>query len=71
VKANNGTVLENILSEIPCDEKMVIECDTVYTADLIPNARYWTNYTSVPYNYTGSEQVFEFTATARVFTSWI
>src|SRR5690554_147284 len=64
VQANNGSVLENILSEIPCDEKMVIECDTVYTADLIPNAGYWTNYTGVPYNYTGSEQVFEFTATA-------
>lgn len=43
---------------------MIIECDTIYTADLVPNAGYWTNYSSVPYNYTGSEQVFEFTATA-------
>src|SRR5690554_2807431 len=43
---------------------MIIECDTIYTADLVPNAGYWTNYSGVPYNYTGSEQVFEFTATA-------
>jgi len=71
VQANNGPVHENILSEIPCDEKMVIECDTVYTADLVPNAGYWTNYTSVPCNYTGSEQVFEFTASATGFISWI
>ncbi|SDW04651.1 T9SS type A sorting domain-containing protein [Aequorivita viscosa] len=42
----------------------MVTCDTVYTADLVPNAGYWTNYTDVPYNYTGSEQVFEFTATA-------
>lgn len=62
--ANNKNSQDNILSEIPCDEKIVIECDTVYTADLVPNAGYWTNYSSVPYNYTGSEQVFEFTATA-------
>lgn len=62
--ANNGGNPGNILSEIPCDEKIVIECDTVYSAELIPNAGYWTNYTGVPYNYTGSEQVFEFTATS-------
>ncbi|MCG2429537.1 T9SS type A sorting domain-containing protein [Aequorivita xiaoshiensis] len=54
----------NPLNDIPCDEKIVIECDTEYTADLVPNAGYWTNYSNVPYNYTGSEQVFEFTATA-------
>ncbi len=42
----------------------MVTCHTVYTADLVPNAGYWTNYTDVPYNYTGSEQVFEFTATA-------
>lgn len=53
----------DILSEIPCDEKIVIACDTEYTANLVPSAGYWTNYTDVPYNYTGSEQVFEFTAT--------
>jgi hypothetical protein len=64
VHANNGTDQGNLLSEIPCDEKIVIECETVYTANLVPNAGYWTNYTSVPYNYTGSEQVFEFTATS-------
>ncbi|HLW33325.1 MAG TPA: T9SS type A sorting domain-containing protein [Aequorivita sp.] len=62
--ANNGQNLGNLLSEIPCDEKIVIACDTEYTAELLPNAGYWTNYTGVPYNYTGSEQVFEFTATA-------
>ncbi len=62
--ANNGQNEGHLLSEIPCDEKIVIECDTVYTADLVPNAGYWTNYTEVPYNYTGSEQVFEFTATS-------
>lgn len=64
VNANNGSDKGNLLSEIPCDEKIVVACDTVYTADLVPNAGYWTNYTDVPYNYTGSEQVFEFTATA-------
>ena len=64
IHANNGQVAGNLLSEVPCDEKIVIACDTVYTADLVPNAGYWTNYTNVPYNYTGSEQVFEFTATA-------
>lgn len=64
VNANNILDQGNLLSEIPCDEKIVIECDTLYTANLIPNAGYWTNYTDVPYNYTGSEQVFEFTATS-------
>ncbi len=64
VNANNENYPENLLSQIPCDEKIVIECETVYTANLVPNAGYWTNYTSVPYNYTGSEQVFEFTATS-------
>lgn len=64
LNANNGNNQGNLLSEIPCDEKIVIACDTDYTADLVPNAGYWTNYTDVPYNYTGSEQVFEFTATS-------
>ncbi len=64
VNANNGHYQGNLLSDPPCDEKIVVACDTVYTADLVPNAGYWTNYTDVPYNYTGSEQVFEFTATA-------
>lgn len=62
--SGNQNVQRNPLNESPCDEKIVMECDTVYTADLVPNAGSWTNYTSVPYNYTGSEQVFEFTASA-------
>lgn len=62
VRAHHGNDQGNPLSEIPCDEKIIIECGMVYTADLVPNAGYWTNYTDVPYNYTGSEQVFEFTA---------
>ncbi|PVW14650.1 T9SS type A sorting domain-containing protein [Marixanthomonas spongiae] len=62
--ASNGSEQGNPLSVTPCDEKTVIECDTVYTAELVPNAGFWTNYTDVPYNYTGSEQVFEFTATS-------
>ena len=64
VMATNVQDHGNLLSDIPCDEKITIECDMVYTAELVPNAGYWTNYTNVPYNYTGSEQVFEFTATA-------
>lgn len=64
LRATNGHDPEDVLSEIPCDEKIVIECGTEYTADLVPNAGYWTTYSNVPYNYTGSEQVFEFTATA-------
>ena len=48
----------------PCDNKIVVECGIEYTADLVPNAGSWMNYTNVPYNYTGSEQVFEFTAPA-------
>ncbi|MAP81055.1 MAG: hypothetical protein CL526_08195 [Aequorivita sp.] len=60
----NAANLEDTLADPPCDEKIVIECDTVYTASLVPNAGYWTTYSGVPYNYTGSEQVFEFTATA-------
>lgn len=63
-RAHNGNNEGNLLNEVPCDEKVTIACDTVYTADLVPNAGYWVNYTSVPYNYPGSEQVFEFTATS-------
>lgn len=62
--AQHGNETGNLLNELPCDEKIVMECDTTYTADLVPDAGYWTNYTGVPYNYTGSEQVFEFTATS-------
>lgn len=64
LNATNGNALIDLLNAIPCEERIVMECETVYTADLIPDAGYWTNYTDVPYNYTGSEQVFEFTATA-------
>lgn len=46
----------------PCDSKIVVECGVTYTANLIPSAGSWANYTGVPYNYTGSEQVFQFTA---------
>ena len=46
----------------PCDSKIVMDCGVQYTAHLIPNAGEWVNYTGVTYNYTGSEQVFEFTA---------
>lgn len=49
----------------PCDEKIVIECGIEYTANLIPNSGSWVNYTNFPYNYTGSEQVFEFVAPAN------
>src|SRR5690606_27117790 len=31
--------------------------------DLEPSSGEWTNYTDVTYNYTGSEKVWEFTAT--------
>lgn len=62
--SNTKNVPGNSQTQLPCDEKIVMECDTVYTADLVPNSGHWTNYTSVPYNYTGSEQVFEFTAPA-------
>jgi len=46
----------------PCDEKVIMECGVEYTADLVPNAGVWTNYTDVTWDYNGSEQVFEFTA---------
>jgi len=46
----------------PCDEKIIMECGETYTVTLVPNEGEWVNYTDVPYDYTGSEQVFEFTA---------
>src|SRR5690606_27681381 len=48
--------------EDPCDEKVIMECGVEYTADLVPNAGQWANYTGVTWTYNGSEQVFEFTA---------
>lgn len=46
----------------PCDDKVVMECGVEYTATLIPNSGHWSTYTGVNYGYTGSEQVWEFTA---------
>lgn len=46
----------------PCDDKTVMECGVEYTAVLEPDSGYWLNYTDVPYNYPGSEKVWEFTA---------
>ena len=48
--------------EDPCDDKIVMECGVEYTADLVPNAGYWDNYSGTTLTYSGSEQVFEFTA---------
>lgn len=48
--------------ENPCDDKTVIECGLIYTAELQPNSGAWQNYTAVPYDYPGSEKVWEFTA---------
>src|SRR5690625_1030822 len=48
--------------EDPCDDKVIMECGVEYTADLVPNAGHWANYTGVTWTYNGSEQVFEFTA---------
>src|SRR5690606_8172933 len=49
--------------EGPCEDKTIMECGETYTADLEPSSGEWTNYTDVTYNYTGSEKVWEFTAT--------
>ncbi|MBW7840622.1 MAG: T9SS type A sorting domain-containing protein [Chitinophagaceae bacterium] len=46
----------------PCADKIVMDCGVTYTADLVPGAGEWVNYTGVTWSYTGSEQVFEFTA---------
>ena len=46
----------------PCDEKIVMECGETYTATLNPGEGEWVNYTDVTWDYTGSEQVYEFTA---------
>jgi|GEM_PF-2799238 len=46
----------------PCNEKIFISCDTAYSAELVPDSGEWTNYTNGSFEYTGSEQVFEFTA---------
>lgn len=48
----------------PCSEKTQISCGTEYTAVLQPNSGAWMNYTEVPYDYPGSEKVWEFTAPA-------
>jgi hypothetical protein len=48
----------------PCDDKTIMECGVEYTAELVPDAGEWLTYTDVPYNYTGSEKVWEFTAPA-------
>ena len=48
IHSHAGNFQANHLSENPCDEKIVMECDTIYTADLVPNAGEWINYTSVP-----------------------
>lgn len=46
----------------PCDDKIIMECGETYTTTLVPGAGEWVNYTDVTWNYTGSEQVYEFTA---------
>lgn len=46
----------------PCDDKTVMECGVEYTAVLEPDSGYWLNYTDLPYDYPGSEKVWEFTA---------
>src|SRR5690554_864327 len=58
--SNDGTTEPE--PEDPCDEKVIMECGVEYTADLVPNAGQWANYTGVTWTYNGSEQVFEFTA---------
>lgn len=63
VFATGSTVTQaGIYDGTPCDTKIIAECGVEYTATLEPNSGSWTNYTGVAYNYTGSEQVFEFTA---------
>lgn len=57
-----GEATEPEPGEGPCDSKIVMDCGVQYTAQLVPNAGEWVNYTGVTYSYTGSEQVFEFTA---------
>ncbi|HUH34476.1 MAG TPA: GEVED domain-containing protein [Moheibacter sp.] len=46
----------------PCDDKVIMECGVEYTKTLVPSAGEWVNYTGVSWSYTGSEQVYEFTA---------
>ena len=50
--------------EDPCDSKTIAQCGVEYTAQLVPGEGAWTNYTGVPHNYTGSEKVWQFTASA-------
>lgn len=50
------------ITQNPCNEKIFISCDTAYSAELVPDSGEWTNYTDGSFEYTGSEQVFEFTA---------
>lgn len=57
-----SAVQANGTEDNPCDSKIVVECGVEYTAELFPGEGSWVNYTEVPHSYTGSEQVFEFTA---------
>lgn len=47
----------------PCDDKTQMDCRILYTATLEPDEGAWTSYPDSPHNYTGSEKVWEFTAT--------
>src|SRR5690554_2045708 len=46
----------------PCASTIQMSCGQTYTASLVPNSGSWTGYTNVSYSYTGSEQVWSFTA---------
>ncbi|MDO5655192.1 MAG: T9SS type A sorting domain-containing protein [Flavobacteriaceae bacterium] len=62
-----GNINENCECELlpnPCDDIIVMECGVEYTADLVPTAGSWSNYSGVTISYNGSEQVFAFTAPA-------
>ncbi len=54
-----------IQSEDPCDNKTIAQCGVEYSAELIPDSGEWVNYTDVPFDYTGSEKVWQFTAPAQ------
>lgn len=56
----NETVISVKVNSNPCDDIIEIVCGEIYTATLIPNHGYWTNYNEVEINYTGSEKVFKF-----------
>ncbi|MDY0143790.1 MAG: hypothetical protein RBR97_18035, partial [Bacteroidales bacterium] len=46
----------------PCASAVTMECGITYNATLNPSSGSWTNYTNGSHNYTGSEQVWSFTA---------